>query len=286
MKYDSDTPKLPQLSEQKITEIKELYEQAISKGKVNRELYTYEAFQENYQLNQTTYSEMKELFGDYSSYDDWFGDIMNYGAFPDGEGHSPSEKTRVPRATKQQNAERFKRDIRKGDIIIVNSGGFGHAAIATSDNYILEITGGAAGPKFTNWFGKGISDNNHQFSKHNWLWRGKEQGFQKKDAMIDSYLQIWRIPNKNMANQCGTYADKTFWNSSCGYKKNRHYNYLIDHKIYNKNPTYCSKMVFHAFYYGSGNSPVMVEPTVNNNNWLDFVAPGSLPNLFQKGYKP
>lgn len=97
----------------------------------------------------------------------------------------------------------------------MNSGGFGHAAIATSDNYILEMTGG---DNPVNWFLTGISNNNNQFNKNNWLWGNREQGVKVKPR-IDEPIQIWRVPNKTMANKCGTYADKTFWNSSGGYKK-------------------------------------------------------------------
>ncbi|MFD2389753.1 hypothetical protein [Enterococcus gallinarum] len=231
--------------------IQKLYEQGIALGKISRE---------NYLLNKETYEEMKDLFPNYSSYDNWFAEILNYAAFPDGEGHSPSERKAKSeeRASKRENADRFKRDLRKGDIILVNDGkGFGHAAIATSNNYILEMTGGAKGPFFSNWFGGGIKDNNHQFNKENWLWRKEEQGFQKKDAMIDSYLQIWRVPNKGMAEKCATYADHTFWNSSGGYKKNRHIDYLLRSSTLTTNPNYCSKMVFQAYWYGSGKAPVI-----------------------------
>ncbi|WP_219645360.1 hypothetical protein [Enterococcus gallinarum] len=276
--YDSDQTNSPELAEQEVTKIKELYEKGISEGKVTRELYSYKAFQENYQANKTTYEEMKDIFPDYHSYSDWFAQIMNYAAFPDGEGHSPSETKREKRATKEQNANRFKRDIRKGDIIIVNSGGFGHAAIATSDNYILEMTGG---DNPVNWFLTGISNNNNQFNKNNWLWGNREQGVKVKPR-IDEPIQIWRVPNKTMANKCGTYADKTFWNSSGGYKKNRKIDYLLRSGTLSTNPNYCSKLVFQAYWYGSGNAPVVQ----GYASGLAFIAPSALPNLFTSSYKP
>ena len=59
VKYDSDQTNSPELTDQEATKIKELYEKGIAEGKVNRELYSYEAFQENYQVNKTNYEEMK-----------------------------------------------------------------------------------------------------------------------------------------------------------------------------------------------------------------------------------
>ena len=100
--YDSDQTHSPELAEQEVMNIKELYEKGISEGKVTRELYSYEAFQENYQANKTTYEEMKDIFPDYYSYSDWFAQIMNYAAFPDGEGHSPSETKREKKQQKNK----------------------------------------------------------------------------------------------------------------------------------------------------------------------------------------
>lgn len=282
VKYDSDKNPTKPATNKEAGSIKILYGKAIDEGKINPKTYSFDAFKENYLIGKNNYEELKDWFKDYSSYDEWFSQIMNYNAFPDGEGHSPSESNRQTRATKEQNANRFKKDIRKGDIIIVNSGGFGHAAIATSDNYILEMTGGASGPLFTNWVGWGISDNNHQFSKHNWLWGIKEQGFKKNSRMIDSYLQIWRIPNKAMANKCASYADKNFWNSSGKYVKNRHITYLLRSSTLTTNPNYCSKMVFQAYWNGSGNAPVMQ----GYASGLTFIAPNALPNLFTASYRP
>ncbi|MDT2678170.1 hypothetical protein [Enterococcus gallinarum] len=277
VKYDSDQTNSPELTDQEATKIKELYEKGIAEGKVNRELYSYEAFQENYQVNKTTYEEMIEVVGAGLTYDNWFGEILNYSAFPDGEGHSPRNNQRQKRATQKQNADRFKRDLRKGDIIVV-SGGMGHAAIATSDNYILEMTGGKVIDK---WPTGVMKDNNHQFSKEKWINGGSEQGA-KSIRHIDNWVQIWRLPNKTMANKCASYADKIFWNSSGGYKKNRHYDYFIGPNTLSMNPTYCSKLVFHAFWYGSGSSPVMQSFA----SGLTFIAPSALPNLFTSSYKP
>ncbi|MDT2681996.1 hypothetical protein P7E15_02780 [Enterococcus gallinarum] len=92
-----------------------------------------------------------------------------------------------------------------------------------------------------------MKNNNHQCSKHNWLWGKEDQEDVSSSKNIDKWIQIWRIPNKGMANQCANYADKIFWNSSGGYKKNRYYDYFIGPNTLSMNPTYCSKLVFHVF---------------------------------------
>lgn len=263
-----------------INTIKKVYDDGVNKGKVNPNKYNFNAFEENYKLGINTYHEMKNTVGQGLNYNDWFDQVLNFGAFPDGEGHAPSEKKLNNMLRSQSgNAEKFKRDLRKGDIIIV-SGNPGHAAIATTDNYILEMTGD---PDFNpvGWFLSGISNNNNQFSKHNWLWGLREQGA-KPAKNIDSWIQIWRVPDRNMANKCANYADRTFWNSTGGYPKNRYIDYRITSRLTTKNPNYCSKLVFQSYYWGSG-SEVVIQPNMVNLSWI---LPNALPNVFTGKYAP
>ncbi|MBM7835562.1 hypothetical protein [Clostridium sardiniense] len=263
-----------------INTIKKVYDDGVNKGKVNPNKYTFNAFEENYKLGINTYNEMKNTVGQGLNYNDWFDQVLNFGAFPDGEGHAPSEKKKPRRVKRSQedNAERFERDLRKGDIIIVQ-GSPGHAAIATTDNYILEMTGGG---NILNWTATGISNNNNQFSKHNWLWGIEEQGVKKSEPEIKNWLQIWRIPDRDIANKCANYADRTFWNSSGGYHKNRYIDYRVTSGLSTKNPNYCSKLVFQSYYWGSGDEPVM-KPNMINLTW---VLPWALPNVFASKYEP
>ncbi|GAA0069532.1 hypothetical protein UT300003_10550 [Clostridium sardiniense] len=264
-----------------INTIKKVYDEGVKKGKVDPNNYTFNAFEENYKLGIDTYDSMKSTVGQGLNYNEWFDQVLNFGAFPDGEGHAPSEKKRPRRVKRSQgdNARNFERDLRKGDIIIV-SGNPGHAAIATTDNYILEMTGD---PNFNpvGWFLSGINNNNHQFSKYNWLWGIGEQGA-KPAKNIDSWIQIWRVPDRNMANKCANYADRTFWNSTGGYHKNIHIDYRITSRLTTKNPNYCSKLVFQSYYWGSGSAPVIKENMVN----LSWILPNALPNVFTGKYAP
>ncbi|WP_232057780.1 hypothetical protein [Listeria sp. PSOL-1] len=98
--------------------IRALYEKAIRQGKVAEKKYRYAAFKENYNLSKQDYETWKGTIGKGLNYDEWFDKIANYGAFPDGEGHSPSEQKLSLRGTQAQNGDRLKNTIRKGDILI------------------------------------------------------------------------------------------------------------------------------------------------------------------------
>lgn len=262
-------------------EIRVLYQKAISEKKVDPNKYTFEAFQENYDMGKTDYYAMKDTIGSGLGYNKWFGEMSNYGAFPDGEGHSPSEakKSSMLRGSQTTNGNKLKKAIKKGDILIVSNGGFGHAAIATSDNYILEMSGG--GSNSSKWVVGGIPDNNHQFSKEKWIFGGYSQGI-RSSKRIDTWIQLWRVPNKSVANKVASYADKTFWNSSHAYKKNKHIKYKVSTATMNKNPNYCSKMVFQSYYYGSG-SINAIEPAMAG---LDWISPSMIPRTFTAKYYP
>ncbi|MBC6316961.1 hypothetical protein [Listeria grandensis] len=260
--------------------IQVLYQQAIEEKKVDASKYTFDAFQENYYLAEENYQIWKSTVGEGLTFKQWFKDIANYGAFPDGEGHSPSEKknNNLLKSSQTTNGNKLKNAIKKGDILIISSGGFGHAAIATSDTYILEMTGGG---NPVNWFAAGISNNNHQFNKDTWIFGGAEQGA-TSSRHINDWIQLWRVPDSNMAIKCANYADATFWNSGHGYAKNRNISYRLTAATTTRNPNYCSKLVFQSFYYGSGNATV-IQPSMVG---LTFVSPGALPNLFAGKYVP
>lgn len=263
-------------------DVQMLYQKAISEKKVNPNRYTFQAFQENYNLGKADYFAMKNIVGSGLDYKSWFGEIANYGAFPDGEGHSPSEAktSSMLRGSQTSNGNKLKKAIRKGDILIIKSSTFGHAAIATSNNYILEMSGG--GNSSLRWFTKGIENNNHQFSKHNWIFGTSNEQGAKSEKHIKYWVQLWRVPNNGMANKCANYADATFWNSNHKYQKNKKIKYLLSGQTLTKNPNYCSKLVFQSFYYGSGHATV-IQPVMAT---LTFVSPSALPNVFVSKYTP
>lgn len=60
----------------------------------------------------------------------------------------------------------------------------------------------------------------------------------------------------------------------------------IDYKLVSRTlgttPNYCSKMIFQAYWNGSGSAPVMKDYV----SGLTFISPGALPNLVTDKYAP
>ncbi|CUL10274.1 hypothetical protein E1Z16_12750 [Listeria monocytogenes] len=255
-----------------------LYQKGIAEGKIASKQYSYDAFKENYETNQATYLALKDEFNTSTSYDEWFAETCNYGAFPDGEGHAASER-KIETRSANSNGNRLKDVIRKGDILIVNSSVFGHAAIATTDNYILEMSGNQ---NIVSWFVGGIANNNHQFTKQHWIFGTSNEQGARSSAHISDWIQVWRLPNQDMAKKCADYADFKFWSSTHSYTKNRHITYRLTSGTLTFDPNYCSKMVFQSYYFGSGSASVLQGFT----GGLSSIAPKALPNLFTAAYKP
>ncbi|SJZ54686.1 hypothetical protein SAMN02745116_00680 [Pilibacter termitis] len=264
-------------------ELKELYNKGITEGRINESQYPFNIFVENYESGKISYEEVKDTIAQGLSYNEYFAQKMNYGAFPNGEGHSEEEKQRLRlKRGYRENANAFKRDLRKGDILVVQ-GGLGHAAIATTNGFILEMSGGKGKnylDSLNTWLGKGIPDNNHQFNSENWMMGGTEQGVTSAEH-IKGWTQIWRLRDTKMAQKCADYADRTFWNSKGSYPKDRHIEYKLTSGILKTNPSYCSKMVYDAFYYGSGTAPLMTGWSTD----MPFVLPAELPYVFDGAYK-
>ncbi|MFC6200310.1 hypothetical protein ACFP1L_00200 [Lactiplantibacillus nangangensis] len=237
------------------------YEQGILSGKINPSTYSKSAFQYTYEQGLGLYTQQRDSLVNIS-YDDWLNNV-NYGAMPDGSGVDPNSVKIEPRSA-TGNIERFVKDIRKGDIIIVNSAGFGHAAIATTNNWIIEMSGGG---NIINWTKTGIPDNNHQFRTRDWA-----------KNHIKNWIEIWR-PRNGIGSSAATYADATFWSSTHGTKKNRHITYGIVAGPRTTNPNYCSKMVWQSFWFGTGNKNVATGTPA-------FITPKALPTYFYKSYAP
>lgn len=195
---------------------------------------------------------------------------------PDGSGHLPTDP-KIEARSQTTNGNRLANDIRKGDILIVE-GGWGHAAIATTDTYILEMSGGG---NPASWFMGGIPDNNHQFNKINWIFGDKTEQGVKSKTHIRSWVQLWR-PRGNASSLAADYADATFWNSNHAYQKNRHISYAFNSGTLTLNPNYCSKMVWQAYWYGTGDLPVIADYSVS----LTGILPNALVNTFNSDYQP
>ncbi|EHK4067248.1 hypothetical protein JMY23_002371 [Listeria monocytogenes] len=149
--------------------------------------------------------------------------------------------------------------VKKGDILITNgtssSGLLGHAAIANGNEYILDIPG-----------------------------KGETTRQLRTSVWMDSYdkygwVKVYRLKDSSVANAAAVWADKNYYSTKGTSKQDIFPKYGLTGSRYAKNPTYCSKIVLQAFYFGTGSKPVVqVFPSL--------VTVYELPNYFSKAYKP
>lgn len=112
--------------------------------------------------------------------------------------------------------------MEKGDVFITNgtssAGILGHAAIAIDDVDILHIAGAGANPATLS-----LSKWHDNYTTKGWT-------------------KIYRHSNSDVAKAAGKWAADTYKGSSA--------EYFIDLDLTTTNKTYCSKLVWQAYYYG------------------------------------
>ncbi|WP_099223928.1 hypothetical protein [Listeria costaricensis] len=149
--------------------------------------------------------------------------------------------------------------MQKGDILVTDNGlgGIsGHAGIAISAEHILTING--------YWNTTTLEP------LSTWM---------KKNAGSKGTTWVRRLKNTTIAYKAGDWAYKNYWNASGGTKQTIRPSYGFRGSRYDKNPTYCSKIVLQAYYFGSGSAPVVkVFPSL--------VAPRDLHTYFSSSYYP
>ncbi len=143
---------------------------------------------------------------------------------------------------------------KKGDVIITNgtssAGILGHAGIATSSGYVFHI----AGPKYHPAY---IS-----FSKWHSNYTNKSSG---------SWTKVYRHKSSKVANGAANWAVKTYSGSKAKYK--------ITGNLASTDVTYCSKLVWQAYYYGPSSRQA------NGPTWgyrLPYDLPGTIHKLSYK----
>lgn len=141
--------------------------------------------------------------------------------------------------------------MQAGDIIITNGTSFsgltGHAGIAISNTQILSIAGPFSNPSvqtITNW----------------------KSRYQKTGS--SNWSRVYRVNKPIDATTAYAWAKKTYQNSNSFYD--------ITTNLAGTQYTYCSKIVWQAYYYGAGSH------TIKKPAGL-IVLPYSLPNYFNSG---
>ncbi|MBC1473961.1 hypothetical protein HB852_04985 [Listeria grandensis] len=237
-----------------------IYEQAVEEEVINPDYLTYEQFSKR--CREELYPIYKDgldqgAFEEDIDYGDWIK-ANNYGQAPKADQEF-EEVTLMARA--QWNGFY----IKAGDIIITNgtsmSGIVGHVAIANSDNYILDMPGTAK---------KSKKDNNRQLTVNAWM-----------KQYSGGSIRVYRLKNQTLAKNIAKYADRNYFSTKGTSNKDIHIPYAINYHLYEKPPksSYCSKMVFQAYYYGSGSAAVM-KPVSG------FLAPYHLIGKINKSYTP
>ncbi|GCD87211.1 hypothetical protein KB1253_23690 [Lactiplantibacillus plantarum] len=151
-----------------------------------------------------------------------------------------------------------KAKIKSGDMLIchgTNSSGkfLGHEAIATSGNYVLEMRGP-----------EGAKNNNYHTPITTF--------FKNHLKKTGDYIQVyWIKSHPNYSSDAAKYAYNHMYISN-------KINYLTTTNLYHKNPSYCSKYVYLAYWWGTSHKGM--------KGGLMWVFPFSMANVFSGTYKP
>ncbi|MDG4976924.1 hypothetical protein [Lactococcus lactis] len=252
------------------TNVGSLYDKAVNENIIDPNLYP----KANWEKDEI--STMRPSYEEYKNYDSsityesWL-ELNNYGVMADTKEpvlqlKTPAESN-IRLRTAQDNIDKFCRDTQAGDILVVGgdfpTGVIGHAAILNADGYVLEMPGGS------NW-AHGIPDNNRQLPKRQWI-----------TEHIKEWTSVYRINDTNLARQVARYADTHFYSTSGSATKNIHIDYLLNSHIKQFNPNYCSKLVWQAYFYGTGTLPVIRAI----GDWA-VIFPTNLPTAFTWDYTP
>lgn len=241
-----------------------IYNAGVQMGIINTEKYPFQDFvNDERNVFRDLYKEYTALNSNCSiNYENWL--IMNnFGVLYDTQ--EPLLQRKITKRSTADNKRRFVNLVRKGDILITGrgiGGLIGHAAIMTTDYWILEMPGGRG-------WGNGIRDNNRQVPKNKWF-----------DEHASDWTTVYRNRDSTVAHQAAVWADHTYYNPSGGIKKTKHITYKINTNIWSTNPSYCSKLVVQAYYYGTGKKKVIRELSIAGR----VIVPSTIPSYFLSPY--
>lgn len=166
-------------------------------------------------------------------------------------------------------------NFQKGDFLVTNATSFkgitGHAAITTGANSVLDAPG-YAHPVTKN--GKKVSLNTtRQQSISSFL-----KMYNKKSY---HWIAVWRAKRKDVSLKAAKWADTHYYSSKGTAKQDKFPKYSLSYGLTSTNKVYCSKLVYQAYYYGSG-SLNYVAPKA----FAQLVDPYTLPHIFMGKYEP
>lgn len=262
-----------------VTSTTDLYTQGVQAGKIDPKVFSQSSWMQyekdflmpNYeQILKENVLPSPMTYAQWVEWNNWgTSDMSNNPEFSVVATDDPH--LQVSPSQKATNAKKFAEKVKKGDFMVVSNHRdpgapyVGHAAIATTDKYILDMPGYRDGsrPK---------DDNNRQLTKQHWI------GHYKK-----GWVTLYRLnASAKVRSDIATWADWRYWSSKHEYTKNRHVEYsLVTPNKGDFGRAYCSKLVYQAMYYGSGDLPLL-KPTIP----VTIIAPGQLYDYVAPKYKP
>lgn len=199
------------------------------------------------------------------SYQEWIAE-NNYGQDPTISSSTDSSNSLVHPDSNDPGPGGGGYIMKAGDVFVTNStsssGILGHAAIAASDAHILDVPGTGDRPK---------NDNNRMSTLSKWV---------HQYAVNGRWIHVYRMNgHPNLSYDAGHYGYTHFYSTTANLNnKNIHLTYGITPHINTLNPMYCSKLVYQAYYKGTGTYRVLV-------SFSGFLSPYELPSLWESNYK-
>jgi len=178
------------------------------------------------------------------SYEQWLKE-NNFGQGPISSG----------KITKKENNKNLRAlndmTVKPGDIIVTNSassgGILGHAAICDRPGYVLDMPGSPAEP---------LNDNNRELTAQEWFNHYHRTG---------KFIKVYHAQNQKDAQEAalvGDYALSHYWDPNRSFTKSIHIPYSIFYGLYNTSAMYCSKLVYDAYWFTTGNDSLIKESKV------------------------
>ncbi|MDT0150296.1 hypothetical protein Q9R38_27635 [Priestia aryabhattai] len=178
------------------------------------------------------------------SYDDW---VESYLSSKEIEASFPNVS--AASSKKGQVVSPAYTEMKPGDIFVTNdaeyNGLVGHTAIAISSTAILQMTGPNK-PSDILSYGE----------------------FKKKYNKSGKHIWIYRHANASVGQKAADWARRHYWNYNGGSQQTLLPHYKINNNLYSTDPSYCSKLVWQAYY---NTSPSYIRPPL-----FKIVAPYTL----------
>lgn len=219
--------------------------------------YTNYNYSQHVPIFRSTYEEFTELTKNPIKYKEWL--IMNtFGILQDVQESLLNEKER---SDYEHNKNKFKDAVRPGDILLTNGkdkkGTLGLASMMLDEYNILEMSG-------LHTPVDGMIDN-LRVNKEDWF-----------TAHLEDWVHIYRCHNSSDADSAATWAHHNYYNPDDIGVQVVNMTYYISSDFLSTNPSYGSKLVLQAYYFGSD---AINKKNVHNDT---LVFPTTIAKYFKK----